>query len=195
MLMAANRGAIANRRGESLDGPDFYPTPPWATRALLSKEKFVGTVHEPCCGNGAMALVLAAAGLTVVSSDLYDHGFGACWTDARELAGPVENIVTNTPYNATEAMLARFLAICERKTALLLRLSFLESKRRYPLFAKTPPARVYVFSERLSLCKAGDVVKGGGTISYGWFVWERGHFGGTSLDWIPPGFKNAKHKM
>lgn len=142
-----------------------------------------------------MAIVLAEMGLTVVSSDFHNHGFGAYGTDARDLTGPVENIVTNTPYNDTEAMLTRFLDICERKTALLLRLSFLESKRRYPLFAMNPPARVYVFSERLSLCKAGDVVKGGGTISYGWFVWERGHFGGTRLDWIPPGFKNVEHQL
>ena len=193
MLMSENKGAIANRRGESLDGPDFYPTPSWAVRALLSKEKFVGTVHEPCCGNGAIAVSLEEAGLTVIASDLYDHGFGIGCMDARELARPVENIDTNTPYNATEGMLARFLEVCDRKTALLLRLSFLESKRRYSLFAKSPPARLYVFSERLSLCKAGDVVNGGGTISYGWFVWERGHFGSTHLDWIPPGFKNAKY--
>lgn len=138
-----------------------------------------------------MALALTEAGLTVISSDLYNHNFGR-QRDAHKLTGPVKNIITNTPYNDTEAMLIHFLKICKRKIALLLRLSFLESKRRYPLFVKNPPTRVYVFSERLSLCKAGDIVKGGGTISYGWFIWERGHFGNTVLDWIPPGFKNGQ---
>lgn len=184
--------AIANRRNEVFDGPDFYPTPSWATLALLSKEKFIGSVHEPCCGSGAISTVLIEAGLSVISSDLYDYGFGVSGIDARELPGPVENIITNTPYNITEAILSHFLMICERKIALLLRLSFLESKRRYPLFSKTPPARVYVFSERLSLCKVGDTVKGGGTISYGWFVWEYPHMSNTILGWIPPGFKNRR---
>jgi hypothetical protein len=33
---------------------------------------------------------------------------------------------------------------------------------------------------------------GGGTISYGWFVWERGWIGETVLRWLPPKFKNVK---
>lgn len=184
-------GAIANRRAADTEGPDFYPTPPWATRALLSRETFDGGAHEPCCGAGAMAGELESNGIPVTASDLYDHGYGTAGLDARNLAGPVQNIITNPPYNIAEQMLVRFLDVCERKVALLLRLSFLESKRRYPLFADRPPSRVYVFSERLSLCKAGDIVKGGGTVSYGWFVWERGYNGEPSLRWLAPGFKTA----
>ncbi len=30
------------KRSADLDGPDFYPTPPWATFALIDNERFRG---------------------------------------------------------------------------------------------------------------------------------------------------------
>lgn len=41
---------------------EFYPTPPEATRALLSVERFDGDIWEPACGHGAIATVLTDAG-------------------------------------------------------------------------------------------------------------------------------------
>jgi hypothetical protein len=173
-----------------LSGPDFYPTPPWAVRGLLMKEKFDGLIYEPCCGNGSMARVLLEARYGVKCSDLYDTGYGQTGIDACTLEGPIDNIVTNPPYNLAEKMLTHFLEITQKKVALLLRLAFLESARRYTFFQKSPPARLYVFSERLSMYKAGENVNGGGTIAYGWFIWEKGFTGLPALDWIPPGLKN-----
>jgi len=40
---------------------EFYPTPPEATRALLSVECFEGDIWEPACGDGAISKVLEAA--------------------------------------------------------------------------------------------------------------------------------------
>lgn len=56
------------------DGPDFYPTPPWASRALLSYEEFTGDIWECACGDGAMSNVLEETGQTIISSDKYDRG-------------------------------------------------------------------------------------------------------------------------
>ena len=47
---------------------EFYPTPPEATRALLSVESFQGDIWEPACGDGAISKVLEAAGYQVVST-------------------------------------------------------------------------------------------------------------------------------
>ena len=33
---------------------DFYPTPSAATQVLLDRQKFIGNVLEPACGDGAM---------------------------------------------------------------------------------------------------------------------------------------------
>ena len=52
----------AKRRAD-LDGPDFFPTPAWATHALIESERFDGEIWECACGDGAMARVLAASRL------------------------------------------------------------------------------------------------------------------------------------
>jgi len=49
---------------------NFYPTPPEATRALLSVETFDDTIHEPACGRGHISRELEATGFFVVLSDL-----------------------------------------------------------------------------------------------------------------------------
>ena len=60
---------------------EFYPTPPEATRALLSVEKFDGSIWEPACGDGAISKVLQKANYSVVSTDLINYGFGESGQD------------------------------------------------------------------------------------------------------------------
>ena len=64
------------KRSADLEGPDFFPTPRWATYALIENEPFHGDIWECACGDGAMAEVLAQTGNQVESSDLYDRGYG-----------------------------------------------------------------------------------------------------------------------
>ncbi len=49
------------KRRADLDGPDYYPTPAWATFALMDNEPFRGEVWESACGDGAMSKVIADA--------------------------------------------------------------------------------------------------------------------------------------
>jgi hypothetical protein len=49
------------KRFADLDGPDFFPTPAWATHALIDNEKFTGDIWECACGNGAMSAVARGA--------------------------------------------------------------------------------------------------------------------------------------
>ena len=73
---------------------EFYPTPPEATRALLSVETFDGSIWEPACGEGAIASVLKDAGHTVVATDLVDYGFGIPRVDfLKELRPRAKHIV------------------------------------------------------------------------------------------------------
>ncbi len=57
------------KRSADLDGPDFYPTPRWATYALIESERFKGEIWEPACGDGSMSEVLAETGSKIASSD------------------------------------------------------------------------------------------------------------------------------
>jgi len=177
------------KRFADLDGPDFFPTPAWATHALIDNEEFVGTIWEPACGNGAMSDVLETTGNQVVSSDLYDRGYGEGNHDFLESWRRAPNIVTNPPYNAAEGFVRAGLERSERKFALLLRLAFLEgSNRQRTIFTEAPPSRVWVFSERITFYPAGAVQKGSGTTAYAWFVWDKDACG-TELKWLKPGYK------
>jgi hypothetical protein len=49
------------KRFADLDGPDFFPTPRWATFALIENEKFNGEIWECACGDGTMSRVLEGA--------------------------------------------------------------------------------------------------------------------------------------
>lgn len=181
------------KRFADLDGPDFFPTPAWATYALIDNESFEGEIWEPACGNGAMAKVLGLFGNPVAASDLYDRGFGESGIDFLKSGRMADNIVTNPPYNSAEGFVSTGVRSARRKFALLLRLAFLEGGNRCnTIFSKQPPTRVWVFSERITFYPAGAIHKGTGTTAYAWFVWDKtSDSGGTELRWIRPGYKNS----
>lgn len=179
------------KRFADLDGPDFFPTPAWATHALIDNERFEGDIWECACGNGAMSDVLALTGQRIISTDLHDRGFGEGGVDFLISNRRAQNIVTNPPYNAAEGFVQAGLRKADRKFALLLRLAFLEgANRQRTIFTKTPPARVWVFSERITFYPAGAVQKGTGTTAYAWFVWDRDAPGSTEMKWFKPGYKS-----
>ena len=82
--------------------------------------------------------------------------------------------------------------LAESKFALLLRLAFLEgANRTRTIFHKCPPARVWVFSERITFYPKGAKMAGSGTTAYAWFVWDKACNGATELKWFKPGYKAA----
>jgi hypothetical protein len=178
------------KRRADLDGPDFFPTPAWAVHALVENERFEGEIWECACGDGAMARVLKGAGHKVRATDLYPRGYGKSGVDFLSATRPSDNIVTNPPYNCAEAFVAQGLKLARKKFALLLRLAFLEgANRAETIFLKTPPARVWVFSERITFYMKGATQTGSGTTAYAWFVWDKTARGGTELRWFKPGLK------
>ena len=178
------------KRFADLEGPDFFPTPGWATFALIENERFEGDIWECACGNGAMSRVLEQTGRSVASSDLYDRGYGDAGIDFLAATRQADNIITNPPYNCAEGFVANGVTLAKRKFALLLRLAFLEgAKRARTIFTECPPSRVWVFSERITFYPVGVEVKGTGTTAYAWFVWDKDASNGTDLRWIKPGYK------
>lgn len=177
------------KRFADLDGPDYFPTPAWATHALIDNEKFIGDIWECACGDGAMSRVLETTGQKVRSSDLVDRGYGQGGIDFTASRDAADNIITNPPYNAAEGFVASGVKNSRHKFALLLRLAFLEgANRNQTIFSKCAPSRVWVFSERITFYPAGAEVKGSGTTAYAWFVWDKDATG-TELKWIKPGYK------
>jgi len=178
------------KRFADLDGPDFYPTPSWATYALIDNERFDGEIWEPACGDGAMSEVLATTGNDVISSDLYNRGYGESGHDFLKTNRRYANIITNPPFHSAEGFVAKAATQAQRKFALLLRLAFLEgANRTRTIFHANPPSRVWVFSERITFYPKGVKATGSGTTAYAWYVWDKDHAGPTELAWFKPGYK------
>ena len=167
---------------------DFYPTPPYATEALMSVEQFDEHVWEPACGDGAISKVLVDAGHIVSSTDLNDFGYGTPGIDYLMERRPLANtIITNPPYKLAGKFISHAIDLGVGKHAWLLRLAFLEGKRRYrDLYSKHPPAAVYVFSERLTIIRGDHDAAwyGTGKTAYAWLVWRKDWSGTPQLGWI-----------
>lgn len=180
------RGIIPDK--ENRHPQDFYPTPPRATRALLSVEQFEGDIWEPACGDGAISKVLEEAGYTVFSSDLIDRGYGTPNRDfLLDYETTADNIITNPPFKHAQEFVEHALSRSRRKVAMLCRLAWLEGKARNKLFNSTPIAHVWVFSSRVPMLRGGDEMMkgGGGMIAFAWYVWDHTHDGPPQLGWLP----------
>lgn len=178
------------KRFADLDGPDYFPTPKWATFALIDNEKFESDIWECACGDGAMSKVLEETGAEIYSSDLYSRPYGDSGRDFLTTSRRATNIVTNPPYNSAEGFVKAGLEKADKKLALLLRLAFLEgSNRNRTIFTVSPPSRIWVFSERITFYPAGMKAAGSGTTAYAWFVWDKDAPKSTELKWLKPGYK------
>jgi hypothetical protein len=171
---------------------DFYPTPPEATKALLSVEDFSGSVWEPACGDGAIAKVLTDAGLKVTATDLINRGYGSAGIDFLTAPlTPATHIITNPPYGRglADAFVRHALMFTRGtggKVAMLLDLRSLCHPSRHDRWAKTPPAVVYALDE-LTCYPNGDSTKAGykpGRQRFVWCVWKPDHQGPTQLRWL-----------
>lgn len=166
---------------------DFYQTPKWAIEELLKRETLNGSILEPCSGAGAISKVLECKYTNVISSDIRedDEVYGVKGVDIFKREKHVDNIITNPPYKFATEIVEKSLEIANKKVVMFLKLSFLESVKRYELFKKTPLKTVYVFSKRVNPYPEGTVKpKNSGTIAYAWYVWEKGYNGKPQIEWI-----------
>lgn len=171
---------------------DFYATPPLAVKELMKLETFDKNIWEPCCGMNHITNVLKDNNYNVKTSDIID----------RVNDGSVEiidflnynekyngDIITNPPYKlATEFVYKSIETITYgHKVAMFLKLTFLETKKRYELFKKYPPKVIYVASMRFGCSQTGEFNSDGNTgsaIAYCWYIWEKGYNGDTVIKWF-----------
>lgn len=166
---------------------DFYPTPPEAVLSLLKRESFNDTIWECACGNGAISKVLEDNGYNVISTDLYDYGYGEAGIDFLKVDTKEKiDIVTNPPYKHGLEFVYQCKEKSKDKFALLLKTVFLEGITRYDMFndAEFPLKVVYQFCQRVPIYKNGIKTKNSGLIAYAWFVWDRNYSGRPTIEWI-----------
>lgn len=197
--------AVMARRVEPPNSLDFFPTPPWATRALFECALGVGnweSAWEPAAGEGHMAEVLREYFPSVIASDVHDYGkgyaIGSYVGEGLDVAPreSVDWVISNPPFNKAVEFVQRAIDEARIGVAMLLRTSWLEGGGRYAdVFSIKPPSMVAVFCERVPMVKGRwDPVASSAT-SYAWFVWSREHDAGTRLVWIPPGQRDRLSKQ
>lgn len=197
-------GAVMAQRIEPPDSLDYFPTPPWATRALFKHVFGFGplggpgattqvglgpTVWEPACGWGHMSGVLEEYFETVIASDVFDYSGGdpgrraEGWLDTIDFLDaesslrlpPVDWIITNPPFKTALDFAERSLAIAKRGFALFVRTQWIEGGERYErLFRDNPPRYFSPFCERVPLIKGRWDPGAASATSYAWFVWFTG---------------------
>lgn len=170
---------------------NFYPTPPEATRALLSVEAFDGPIWEPACGEGHIAHVLEASGLSVVATDLNDRGFGKVGIDfLMQSAMRGKHIVTNPPYGSglADAFIEKSMEFTREtggKVAMLLNLNSLCHHTRTGWWRTHPPARIYAIDSVVCWSESDRAPpRHFAANRYYWAVWTPEHVGPSSFWWL-----------
>lgn len=199
------RALMADRK-EPDDSLDFFPTPPWATRALIEKVFWpnflslpVHSVWEPACGEGHMAEVLREYFERVHTSDVHSYGNHELFDFLSSLLIPQNQydwIITNPPFTGNSdrglGFTLRALDLARIGVAIFCRTQWaIEGKNRYEqLFSKHPPTFFAPFVERVPLHKGRWEPDGVTATAYCWLVWIKGREPKPPF-WIPPGCRQS----
>lgn len=208
------RSIMASRQ-EAIESLDYFPTPPWATRALvedvlpqLGVDLADASVWEPACGEGHISGVLEEYAREVVATDIYDYSLEGRSPPGWRAAGdflevPIEQfgrfdwIITNPPFeDRAIAFVQHALDLAGTGVAMFFRSQWaVEGVERYEkLFRDTPPSLSAWFVERVNLCKGRWDPDGSTATAYCWLIWTAGVERFAPF-YIPPGRREARARV
>lgn len=187
--------AVMQQRREPHHSLDDFPTPTWATRALLEFLFPYGgagslNFREPAANRGHMVRPIEEVAGWVEASDIFDYGVGYSQRDY--LFGPLPAMtdwtITNPPFRLAEQFIERALETSRHGVAVIVRSAFLEGVGRHDrLFSKHPPTDVLQFTERVVMHKGKLSEKGSTATAYSWVIWNKKlHRHNTQFHWIAP---------
>ena len=189
----------STNRGATRKTDDLYETPEWCVdrfweaylRDLIpfvpdsSLSDFSIHLAEPCCGSGKIINATerwlaehhlprpASWSLHELNEDIAPIGramiIGDFLTSERS-DSDVSMVITNPPYSLAEEFLRHSRKLYPRADiAFLLRVGFLTSEKREPLFQELGTPDLYVLPNRPSYVKVGN--SSTDSCDYAWFVW------------------------
>ena len=164
MIPGVERSRAANRHPDG-----FYRTPESATVALIRAiDRYLDDnerIHEPACGDGAIARVLARHGFPVFATDLVDRGHGISGVDFLKTGPATPYVITNPPF-ALAAQFIRKAVPGSRLVAMLLKSDYWHAASRIALYEAFPPRQELMLTWRLDWTGGGSP-----TMNCTWWVW------------------------
>ena len=175
----------ATNRGKQRQANDFYATPLYVIETLLNNIDLSGygeKVLEPSAGSGNICRVFKryypnkrVTALEIRNEELTNltrYSDEVIIGDYLQLdmKSKYSIIIGNPPYSKAIEFVKKSLELLEENgiLILLLRTSFLESKKRYTFWQKNRLSGLYVLSKRPSFTG-----KGTDATSYSWFIWDK----------------------
>ena len=190
--------AVMQRRVEAHDSLDDFPTPSWATRAVLEfiaartgMDLSMMSVREPCANRGYMVRPLFEQFGHVMASDIFDYGYGFRVEDylfrPDSHFDPTDWTFINPPFRLAAEFIARALRLSRVGVAVIVRTAFLEGIERYEtLFNVTPPWVHAVHVERVPMVKGTVDPDASSATSYSWLIWRNDTDERLPTAWIAP---------
>lgn len=197
--------AVMQQRAEPHDSLDYFPTPPWVTRAICERIRDLYspdishlTAWEPACGEHHMVRPLREYFGAVIASDIAPYDGGHEVSDflfQRERRA--DWIITNPPFLLAERFVRHALERADIGVAMLTRTAFLEGGGRFDgsgprgdgvgLFKPNPPADIFQFVERVPMLKGRLDRNASTATSYCWILWRaRSTASSTRFHWLAP---------
>lgn len=185
------------KNSEDRNTNDLYRTPPLATYILQKYSNIPHNVVEPCAGYGNIAIELERHGHNVKCFDLNQYPEALCQIQtgmdvlALDKQLGYDALITNPPYHQDIPRKLVQKALTEYDyVAVLVRLTFLEGKKRKALFDKHTPTKILIFSDRIKFdnkylepIEKQDQI--GGMIAYAWVIWDKtDKIDHTVLKWV-----------
>ena len=181
-----NRSILVSRKvSYEQSNADLYETPLKITEMILNRLEINANAlfYEPANGKGAISNVIKDYGYKCDTSDIMD-GVDFLTTNGVK---KYDIIITNPPYKYAKEFVEKSFSHVKDggKVVMLLRLSFLESAKRYNFFRDSGLKEIHISSKRITMYPAnGNVPKNSGTVAYAWYVWEKGYDGRPEMYWF-----------
>lgn len=175
-MSATNRGA---KRIEA----DFYPTPIEVVEHFLDNYRLKdGTILEPCAGNGRFIQAIRNKGYNnkIYANEIReDENINLLRSGSNKVThedflksntihNDVTTIITNPPYSLAKEFILKCKELYPNaEIIMLLRLAFLESKKRHEFWQEHKVNKLYILSQRPSFTN-----KGTDATAYAFYVWD-----------------------
>lgn len=188
VTLGASNHSLGNRAEN-----DYYATDPEAFKHLIDEGgvNLSDIVLEPCAGDGHLVKQIKEKGYKVVCKDIIQRNYklDGIWDFLKQNSKWDGDIVMNPPYKYAKEFIEKSLEMIRPldRVYAFLKLTFLESKSRRPLFETKQLKTVYVFSKRMKCVKNGDFEgykDSSSAAAYAWFEFEKGYHKEPIIKWI-----------